>query len=144
MVSQNCPDIFYNELDPRLTVIIVYPGSTEYDQVSSQFLKSGHAFLLHEAKVIMIDGTTVLEPWFSKEHLLVIQAHEAGHYQAGHAVAGSVSKTHIQMEKEADFIGYNLLKSGGFKEAADLHFEEYQMRYGSSPDEDASTGEIIV
>lgn len=139
-----CPDIFYNELDPRLTVMIVYPGSKEYEQVSSQFMKSGHAFLLHEAKVVVVDGSVISEPWFSKEHLLVIQAHEAGHYQAGHALASSSSKTHTQMEKEADFIGYNLLKSGGFEEAACLHFEEYQLRYGLSPDEDTPTGEIIV
>ena len=128
--------VFPSPLDPMLNVIIVYPDSDKYDQLISHFDRAGHAFLMHDANLMVIDGAAVDEPWFSEDHLLVIQAHEIGHYRAGHSKNDQVSHRDEKIEKEADWLGYNLLKSKGYGSAATLHHEEYYARYGTFPEDD--------
>ena len=134
MIEDDDIQIFSSQLDPELTVMIVYPGSTRYSTIEPQFRKSGHGFILHEAKAIMIDGSVVEEDWFTIDHLMVIQAHEIGHYRAEHAINENAG---IDIEKEADWLGYKLLSSLEYESAAQLHKEEYRERYGTDPDHDS-------
>jgi len=135
MIEDDEVQVFPSQLDPSLTVVIIYPGSTKYEQVLPQFQKAGHAFILHQSKMIVVDGAAVNESWFTMDHLTVIQAHEIGHYRAGHA-KNAHAQGDINIEKEADWLGYKLLSDMSHS-AADLHREEYQARYNSDPDEDS-------
>ena len=83
---------------------------------------------------MVVDGAALGEEWFTPDHLTVIQAHELGHKLAGHVGLSDHSNPH--MEKEADWLGYKILRNRGIDSAADLHEEEYEARYGSRPDED--------
>jgi len=125
--------IFDSHLDPDIQVIIAYPNFANYAMLKPQFLKSGSAFLLHDLRIIMVDGKVVDEPWFTFEHLLVIQAHEIGHFLAGHAMS---SEFLHDIEKEADWLGCMLLLNRGFKDAASLHEQEYYSRYNTTPYDD--------
>lgn len=136
MIEHEGTQLFHSPLDDTIQVAIVYPNSKEYDVVSKQFQKSGHAFLLHEASLVVVDGSAVLEPWFTMDHLLVIQAHEIGHYRAGHSMTAHES-CEIEIEMEADWLGFKLLINKGEISAADLHREEYQLRYGTDPEDDS-------
>lgn len=128
------PVLFENELDPSMTVMVVYPDDPRYQQVAATFAQKGHAFLARE-DIMVVDGAALSEPWFSEDHLLVVQAHELGHKLAGHI--GSSVHDDPQLEREADWVGYNILKHRGFQSAAELHRDEYEDRYGSLPHEDA-------
>ena len=136
MIEHEGTQVFFSPLDDTLQVVIVYPESEKYEMASQQFQSSGHAFLLHDMKTVVIDGTAVLESWFTMDHLLVIQAHELGHYRAGHSMQAHLAGS-IEIEMEADWIGYKLLLSKGETTAADLHREEYQFRYGNFPEADS-------
>tara|TARA_Y100000593_G_scaffold25146_2_gene50151 strand:+ start:20355 stop:20780 length:426 start_codon:yes stop_codon:yes gene_type:complete len=124
---------FRSHIDASFNVMIVYPESSLYQDVKPQFEISGHAFLLHNQKTIVIDGKAVSEPWFLKEHLLVIQAHEVGHHLAGHAKHNGCSQL---IEKEADWLGHKLLCQLDEVSAASLHRDEYHARYGLFPEDD--------
>ena len=126
--------VFPSPLDSMLNVVIVYPESDKYDMLVPQFERAGHAFLMHDLDLMVVDGAAVGESWFSEDHLLVIQAHELGHYRAGHSKNDQTSHRDEKIEREADWVGYNLLRSKGHASAADLHREEYQARYGDFPE----------
>ena len=128
--------IFESPLSEELQVMIVYPEAENYSIFKSQFETSGHAFLLHYLKTIVIDGTVVNEPWFTVDHLMVIQAHELGHYLAGHSKSSQV-KEYLEIEREADWLGCMLLKEKGYHDASILHKEEYECRYNSTPQDDS-------
>lgn len=136
MIKDDEIHIFPCQLDPSLTTMIVYPGSSKYEKLKDQFQESGHAFILHQLKMIVIDGAVVIEPWFTIDHLMVIQAHELAHFRAGHAIEENI-QDHINIEKEADWLGRMLLKSHGHSSAFDLHTEEYVERYETNPDLDS-------
>ena len=126
--------IYQSKIHPKLTVMVIYPESEKYEILSQQFAKSGHAFLLHDYNAMMVDGATVNEPWFTMDHLHVIEAHEAGHYMAGHA-QDAHDERNEKLEREADWLGYNLLKKQGKQSAAELHRKEYNERYTSFPED---------
>jgi len=128
--------IFESHLSNDLQVMIVYPSTERYKVFEQQFKVSGHAFLLHELNTIVIDGAVVEEPWFTTEHLMVIQAHELGHYLAKHAVEPQ-GKQYLEIENEADWIGCMLLKKKGYDDAYSLHEQEYNLRYSSTPAKDS-------
>ena len=123
---------YNSHLDPTFEVLIVYPESSLYSTVNEHFKIAGHAFLVHDKKMIIIDGATVEEQWFTKDHLMVIEAHEIGHHIAEHSVTNRV-KPGPKMELEADWIGYQILKESGHLSAAKLHRAEYKSRYGKYP-----------
>jgi hypothetical protein len=131
-------DILFREnvLGSELTALIVYPSSENYESVKRQFNISGHAFLIHEEKMIVVDGTTVSEDWFTEDHLQIIFAHELGHFLACHATMGP-GQARTNIEREADFLGIKILKERGSHAAHVLHLQEYQLRYGSSFKEDS-------
>ena len=124
--------VYQSEIFPKLTVVIIYPESERYALLSKQFEKSGHAFLLRDHDMMVVDGDAVGQSWFTPDHLLVIQAHEAGHYMAGHAGDAHAARDEA-IEREADWLGYNLLKRKGETSAADLHSQEYEARYDAPP-----------
>jgi hypothetical protein len=127
------PDVFRNDLDPSMTVVVVYPGDPRYAQLAPVFAQKGHAFLARE-DVMVVDGEALSEPWFSEDHLTVIQAHELGHKLAGHI--GMSAHDDVKLEREADWLGYKILRHRGLTDAADLHEDEYEARYRSLPDKD--------
>ena len=120
--------VFTSDLDSSVVVAIIYPESSRYSMLSEMFSSRGHAFLLHDQKIIVIDGATVDEPWFSDDHLLVIQAHELGHLFAGHGKSYTEGSDR-DIEKEADWLGIQLLKSHKKQTAYELHEEEFFERY---------------
>jgi len=124
---------YSSRLDPELTVTIVFPASGLYEELSSTFAEMGHAFIALDEKAIIIDGSVVEEEWFTNDHLLVIEAHEVGHYRAGHQGHGDSAQ-----EREADTLGIQALEDAGYKSAAQLHREEFKMRY----DEELSVKEL--
>ena len=126
--------VFPSPLDPTLNVAIVYPESDKYEMLVPHFDRAGHAFLMHDLDLMVVDGGAVGESWFSEDHLLVIQAHELGHYRAGHSKSQQTNHRDEKLEREADWVGYNLLRSKGMNSAADLHREEYNARYGDFPE----------
>ena len=129
------PIVFTNDLDPSMNVIIVYPEDPRYDQVAPVFDQKGHAFLARE-DIMVVDGAALSEPWFTEDHLTVIQAHEFGHKLAGHQKNERAAHNDPQLEREADWLGFNILRHRGMHSAADLHEEEYRSRYGSLPGQD--------
>lgn len=126
--------VYQSEVFPQITVVVIYPESERYELLSQQFEKSGHAFLLRDHDMMVVDGAAVGQSWFTPDHLLVIQAHEAGHYMAGHTQYAHDHRDEV-LEREADWLGYNLLKIQNRTNAAKLHREEYKARYGSLPEE---------
>lgn len=128
-------NVFPSHLDSNIIVVIVYPGTKKYESLRSQFQKSGHAFIIHPIKTIVIDGSVVNEPWFTMDHLMVIQAHEIAHFRAGHAIL-DYDEESVNIEKEADWLGHKILHHHDNPSAAALHKEEYILRYDSSPDGD--------
>jgi hypothetical protein len=131
--TDRAPDVFVSDLDPSMTVVVVYGEDPRYAQLAPVFDQKGHAFLFSEDTMV-VDGNALDEPWFSDDHLMVVQAHELGHKLAGHA--GKSDHSNPRLEKEADWLGYNILDYRGFSSAADLHEEEYEARYGTLPGED--------
>lgn len=122
-------------LQSDLSAIIVYPSNKNYANIKPQFEESGHAFLLYDQKLVVIDGEVVNEDWFTLDHLYVILAHELAHYRAEHAVKGPAV---CDVEKEADWLGCMILRSQGKESSSELHAEEYQARYGTNVDDDSS------
>ena len=127
--------IFDSDIYPGLTVAIIYPESERYDILEQQFEQSGHAFLLHDHNMMVVDGGAVGQSWFTEDHLKVIQAHEAAHYMAGHGKDVHLKGRDEKIEREADWLGYNLLIRKGHASAAKLHSEEYESRYNAQPEE---------
>jgi hypothetical protein len=136
MSTQNSTLVFESPLSEELQVMIVYPEAENYSMFESQFRTSGHAFLLHDLNTVVVDGKVVNEPWFTHDHLMVIQAHELGHYLAGHSKNSKV-REYLEIEKEADWLGCMLLKDKGYHDAMILHEQEYYCRYNSTPQEDS-------
>ena len=130
--GSNEPTVFTSDLDPNLFVVIIYPKDPRYSQVEPIFDQKGHAFLANETTMV-VDGKALGEPWFTTDHLTVIQAHELGHKLAGHV--GISSHDNPKMEKEADWLGYNILKNRNMP-ASSLHEEEYIARYNNHPKDD--------
>ena len=124
--------VFESPLDKNLQVMIVYPAAENYELLEPQFKTSGHAFLLHDLSMIIIDGAVVNESWFTLDHLMVIQAHELGHFLAGHGKNSQV-REYLDIEREADWLGCMLLKKKGYHNASILHEQEYYDRYDSTP-----------
>lgn len=122
-------------LQSDLSAVIVYPSSPNYQNIQPQFEKSGHAFLLYEQKMVVIDGAVVSEEWFTLDHMYVILAHELAHYRAKHAIAGPLV---CDIEREADWLGYMILKEHKKNTSANLHAEEYYARYNFQIEDDHS------
>ena len=127
--------VFPSDLDPGLTVAIIYPESPKYETVQQMFASRGHAFLLHDQRIMVVDGAAVDQDWFSEAHLLVIQAHELGHDLAGHGKNYSEGWD-PNIEREADWLCHGILQNRGLTAAASLHAAEYFERYGTYPEED--------
>jgi len=132
--------IFMNDLDPTMPVIILYPNSPKYEFFKDYF-KNTHAFNWLEKNVMFVDGHAVEQGWFTEDHLLVMQAHEYGHKVAGHIEKQQVDHRDPVLEREADWVGYNILKNRGYDSAAGLHETEFEIRYGVKPD--AVAGEMV-
>ena len=92
----------------------------------------GHAFLWNE--YIAVDGEVANEDWFTNDHLKIIQAHELGHHIAGH----NLIEYSPGFEREADWIGFNILKKDIQKNnsALELYRDEYFARYNIFPESD--------
>lgn len=120
-------------LQSELAAVIVYPNNPNYSEIKNQFDKSGHAFLLYEQRLVVIDGDAVSQEWFTSDHLYVILAHELAHYRAKHAIHGPQV---CDIEKEADWLGCMILRKHNRTSASGLHAEEYYARYSSSIEND--------
>jgi hypothetical protein len=126
---------FHAMFDPSIKVIIVFPESPSYQSLEKLFADKTHAFLMQDKKLLVIDGKAVSEPWFTKDHLRVIEAHEVAHNMAGHGSRHHSGRDETE-EREADYIGYHLLMDAGLDSAATLHRMEYESRYGNFPEND--------
>tara|TARA_R110002060_G_scaffold15376_4_gene21439 strand:- start:2458 stop:2889 length:432 start_codon:yes stop_codon:yes gene_type:complete len=122
---------FHSLFDPLVKVVIVYSGSIAYDGMQDNFKLQGVAFLIHDKKVIIVDGEVVKNEWFKPHHLQVIDAHEIGHL-----LISTYDTSKKNVEKCADYVGYNLVKDRKLDDAITLYHEEYLSRYGCYPEDD--------
>ena len=127
--------VFTNDLDPTMTVMVIYPENPRYPDVVPLFDQKGHGFLAND-RLMVVDGDTLDQDWFTADHLYVMQAHELGHKLAGHLKGARQGHSDEKIEREADWLGYNILQQRGINSAAALHQVEDQARYGSLPKDD--------
>lgn len=120
------PEVYQHPFTADLQLVIVYPDDPIYETVKGHFERT-HAFLIHEDAMVVVDGDTVSQTWFTSDHLLVVAAHEMGHWLAGHSGAS------IDEEKEADWLGWRILLGRGETKAANLHVRMFRERYGAHP-----------
>mgnify|MGYP005822444159 FL=1 len=127
--------VFTNDLDPTMSVVVIYPENPRYPDVAPLFDQKGHGFLAND-RLMVIDGAALGQAWFTEDHLTVMQAHELGHKLAGHLKGAQQDHRDAKIEKEADWLGYKILRHRNLNDAADLHLDEYEARYASLPDKD--------
>lgn len=120
------PEIFAHPFTPDLNVAIVYDDEDLYNILRERF-KTTHAFLIHEDKLVVVDGEATAESWFTADHLFVILAHELGHWMAGH------SGENVKEEQEADWLGWKILIREKKSKAAMLMVDLFRERYGIRP-----------
>jgi hypothetical protein len=123
-------EIKNNRIDKSIPIYVIHPNNAKWVFFSGLFEEYGHAFYSSESNIIFLDGRLEDEEWFTDDHLYVIEAHELAHKLAGHTHGHD-----IQSEKEADFLGYNILKQMGLVSASQLHKEEFKNRYKISVEE---------
>jgi HD superfamily phosphohydrolase len=114
------------QLDPNWTLVITYPNDSLYNTANPYFEKLGIAFANLEAQTIYFDGAEVSESYFTKDHMLAVEAHEIGHMIASHQGEPYYSK---RQEQEADWLGINLLIQNAKTKAANLLAERFSDSY---------------
>ena len=112
------PTSRFSPPDRPLSVMTLYPGHEMYPSVKNLFAKDalGYGFAMLEHDMIIIDGATESESWYTEEHQLAIEAHEAAHLLLGHKLAG---RDPVQ-EREADEYAVEMLRERGYDVAAAL------------------------
>lgn len=116
-----------SQLDPQWTLVITYPNDSLYSQVEPYFEKLGIAFADLAKQVIYFDGSEVSEDYFTKDHMLAIEAHEIGHSIANHQGSPYYS---TRQEQEADWLGITLLIENGLAKAATILGARFSNHYG--------------
>lgn len=116
-----------SHIDPTWNLVITYPNDSLYLKAEPYFEKLGIAFANLAEKTIYFDGAEVSEDYFTKDHMLAIEAHEIGHFIANHQGEPYYSD---RQEQEADFIGINLLIQNVLDKAAKLLAERFTKQYG--------------
>ena len=116
-----------SHIDPTWNLVITYPNDSLYLKAEPYFEKLGIAFANLAEKTIYFDGAEVSEDYFTKDHMLAIEAHEIGHFIANHQGEPYYSD---RQEQEADFIGINLLIQNSLGKAANLLAERFSKQYG--------------
>ncbi len=115
-------------LNPEFTTTIIYSTHERYKEIKDAFASAGYAFIISEQKQIIIDGLVIEKEWFTKEHLLIIQAHELGHFTLDHQQPFTPDK-----EREADEKGLEILKEHNYLEAHRIFQEECIERWKATP-----------
>jgi hypothetical protein len=121
------PLMMPSQLDPNWTLVITYPNDSLYNTVNPYFEKLGIAFANLESQTIYFDGAEVSESYFTKDHMIAVEAHEIGHMIANHKGEPYYSK---RQEQEADWLGINLLVQNNKTKAANLLAERFSQNYG--------------
>jgi hypothetical protein len=116
-----------SNLDPEWTLIITYPNDSVYASADLYFEKLGIAFADLKSKTIYFDGAEVSEAYFTKDHMVAVEAHEIGHQIAGHLGQPYYSS---RQEQEADWLGINLLIQNNLIKAGNLLAERFSQQYG--------------
>jgi len=125
------PIIVPSNLDKSWMLVITYPNDSLYNKVEPYFEKLGIAFANLAEQKIYFDGAEVSEDYFTKDHLLAVEAHEIGHFIANHQGEPYYSK---RQEQEADWLGINLLIQNNLTRAANLLIERFSQQYKLSYD----------
>ena len=107
--SQENPITIQSSLDPNWTLVISYPNDSLYSKLEQYF-----------------DGAEVSEDYFTKDHMVAVEAHEIGHFVANHQGEPYYSK---RQEQVADWLGINLLIENGKTKAANLLIERFSKQY---------------
>lgn len=124
--SQENPITIQSSLDPNWTLVISYPNDSLYSKLEQYFEKLGIAFANLADQTIYFDGAEVSEDYFTKDHMVAVEAHEIGHFVANHQGEPYYSK---RQEQEADWLGINLLIENGKTKAANLLIERFSKQY---------------
>ena len=133
-------EILENIIDPNTAIWNIFPTYKRFDFFEEQFDKLGHAFYSPEYNVVFLDQRIMNEDWYTENHLYVIVAHEYGHKLAKHQHSND-----LQSEKEADYIGYHVLKSRNLIEASNILYDLFYDRYNIEiEDFDGSPVEDII
>lgn len=122
------PIVMQSSLDPTWKLIISYPNDSLYETLNPYFEKLGIAFANLNEQIIYFDGAEVSEDYFTKDHMFAIEAHEIGHFIANHQGEPYYSD---KQEKEADWLGINLLIELGKVKSANILISRFSAQYKS-------------
>jgi hypothetical protein len=114
------------QLDPNWTLVITYPNDSLYNTAKPYFERLGIAFANLESQTVYFDGAEVSEAYFTKDHMIAVEAHELGHSIANHQGEPYYSK---RQEQEADWIGINLLIQNNKVKASTILAERFSQHY---------------
>lgn len=112
-----------------LNVYIPNTDDIVYKTLKDDF-KNSDAFFFLNQKLVIINPLVVTKPWFTKEHMRVILAHELGHYMMGHGLNSHGNKNR---EIEADWLAYHILLKQGTPDDLSLMTRLLDDRYGIDP-----------
>lgn len=103
-----------SELDGKTIVLEVEHGDEGFVVDMLDVRENGYAIFGSSVPVPMavVDGRLMEEDWFTSDHLLAIEAHELGHI-----------RMNSEEEPVAEREGIRLLKSNGYKDAANILIE---------------------
>ncbi len=124
--------IHTSSIDPRFKVEVVFKKHKEYKSIHEPiFEQVGIAYIPQKQRNIIVDGEETKKKYFTKDHLLAIEAHEISHDILKH------KRCYIGEEIEADLCGIFLLENKKYFKAAKLlsnRFEEqYEMKSSEVP-----------
>jgi hypothetical protein len=121
MVIRKC------ELRNDWIVTIVYKEDMVYNDCKKLFETFGLAYANLENNFIFVDGEAILEQNLTPDHIIAIEAHEIGHFISDHK--GQINKSLEEIEKEADWAGYQLLIKYKRKKAALILAKRFKDKY---------------
>ena len=119
---------FKSPIDKKYNVMIIYPDSDYYEQITSMIPNNGLAVTDMRQKAMVINGAKIESENLTNDHLLFIQAHEIGHHYLNHKGEFGIP----EQEKEADYAAYLLLKKKGYNKAAKLVIDFFKNRHGET------------
>jgi hypothetical protein len=122
--------ILKSQLDDNWMVFTVSILDESYETHKILFNNFGIAYADLENRIIVIDGEAVLKDRLTPDHMLAIEAHEIGHYVLDHK--GVINKSLAEIEKEADFAAFKILKEFDKNRAARLLSERFEGTYDLS------------
>jgi Zn-dependent protease with chaperone function len=134
-ISQEPTAVWKSEIDPRWTILVLWPEDELYGNVAKIFDRLGTAFADLNSKTVFIDGVQVENQNLTQDHLLAIEAHEISHSVLNHHGSNRLAQYDERQEREADWLAIRILDQLGFGKASAILEERYKNYYDESSSE---------